>query len=131
MHSSVTKSKLVIIDPVHNKGIRLATGAFVTSRFQGLYAESGETAIAFSVVLLKLAAQHLHPSHDSVFYPTIHRRYQLNVTAARPVVMHIQQLLQRLRIRLPQIIPNRLFRISPWQIIRPTCDLDSSDTQKA
>lgn len=33
------------IDPVHNTGIRLATGAFRTSRLERLYVEVGETQL--------------------------------------------------------------------------------------
>jgi hypothetical protein len=36
VYGSATKSKLSIIDPVHNTGIRLATGAFRTSRLESL-----------------------------------------------------------------------------------------------
>lgn len=36
------KSKLSAINPVHNTEIRLATGAFRTSRLQSLHEESGE-----------------------------------------------------------------------------------------
>jgi hypothetical protein len=42
VYGSATKSKLSIIDPVHNTGIRLATGNFRTSHLESLYAESGE-----------------------------------------------------------------------------------------
>jgi hypothetical protein len=42
VYGSATKSKLSIIDTVHNMGIHIATGAFRASRLESLYAESGE-----------------------------------------------------------------------------------------
>lgn len=46
VYGSATKFKLSIIDSVHNKGIRLATGAFRTSRLRSLFVESGEPPLS-------------------------------------------------------------------------------------
>jgi hypothetical protein len=42
VYGSTTKSKLSMMDPIHNIGIHLATGTFHTSSLKSLYAESGE-----------------------------------------------------------------------------------------
>jgi hypothetical protein len=128
VYGSATKSKLSIIDPAHNTAIRLATGAFRTSRLESLYAESGDHPENFRRNLLlcgyaaKLTTQPHHPSYRAVFKPTLRNRYELNVTASRPVGVRFSKLLQLLNIRLPQIIPCKLSN-STMGIIRPTCNL--------
>jgi hypothetical protein len=118
-----------IIEPVHNMGIRLATGAFRTSRLESLYAESGEPPLSLRRNLLlcgyaaKLATQPRHSAYDAIFCPALCCRYELNTRAPRPADVRLHQLLQQLNIRLPHIIPCRLSRIPPWEIIRPTYDL--------
>ncbi|CAF3444092.1 unnamed protein product, partial [Rotaria socialis] len=42
IYSSATPSRLKMLDPIHNLGIRLVTGAFRSSPVVSLYAESGE-----------------------------------------------------------------------------------------
>ena len=42
VYSSVTKTKLSILDPIHNAGIRHASGAFKSSPVASLLVEAGE-----------------------------------------------------------------------------------------
>jgi hypothetical protein len=129
VYGSATKSKLSIINPIHNTGIRLATGVYRTSRLDSLYAECGEPPLNFRWNLLlcdyvsKLATQPHRPSHGAIFCPILRNRYELNITASRPVGVRFHQLLRQLDICLPNIIPFRFSRIAPWEITRPTCDL--------
>jgi hypothetical protein len=129
VYGSATKSNLSIINPIHNTGIRLATGACRTSRLESLYAESGEPPVNLRWNLLpcgyvsNLATQPHHPSHGAIFRPILRNRYELYITASRPVGVRFRQLLRQLDIYLPHIIPYRLSRIPPWEITRPTCDL--------
>ena len=45
IYDSAPKSTLKILDPVHNLGIRLSTGAFRTSRVESLYCEAEEPSL--------------------------------------------------------------------------------------
>jgi hypothetical protein len=62
------KSKLFIVDPVHNAGIRPATGAFHSSRVESLYVESAKPPLSVRRDLLlcsyvaRLATQFAHPA---------------------------------------------------------------------
>jgi hypothetical protein len=129
VYGSAIKSKLTTINPIHNTGIRLATGAYRTSRLENLYAESVEPPLNLRRNLLlcgyvsKLETQPHHPSHGPVFLPILRNRYEQNITASRSVGFRFHQLLRQLDICLPHIIPYRLSRIPPWEITRPTCDL--------
>ena len=42
VYSSATKAKLSILDPIHNSGIRLASGAFKSSPIASLLVDAGE-----------------------------------------------------------------------------------------
>jgi hypothetical protein len=59
VYGSATKSKLSMIDPVHNTGICLATGAFCTSQLESLYDESGDPPLSLqrSLVLCGYVAR--------------------------------------------------------------------------
>jgi ribonuclease HI len=110
-------------------GIRLATGAFRTSRLESLYAESGVPPLSLRMNLLlcgyaaKLATQPHHPAYGAIFRPAFCNRYELNTRVSRPVGVRFHQLLQELNIRLPHIYPCSLSRNPPWEIVGPTCDL--------
>jgi hypothetical protein len=129
VYFSATKSKLSIINPIHNTGIRLVTGAYRTSCLESLYAESGEPPLKLQRNLLlcgyvsKLATQPHHPSYGPVFHPVLSNRYELNITVSQPVGVRFHQLLRQLDIFLPHIIPYRLCRFPQWEITRLTCDL--------
>jgi hypothetical protein len=63
VYGFATKSKLSIINPIHNTGIHLATGAYCTNHLGSLYIRCGESPLDLQrnlllyVYLLKLAAQ--------------------------------------------------------------------------
>jgi hypothetical protein len=46
IYRSASQTKLSIIDSIHNTGIRLATGAFRTSRLESRFAEAGEPLLS-------------------------------------------------------------------------------------
>jgi hypothetical protein len=129
VYCSSTKSKLSIINPIHNTGICLATDAYRTSRLESLHAESGEPPLNLCRNLFlccyvsKLVTQPHHPLHGAILCPTLRNRYKLNITAFRPVGVRFHQLLRWLHICLPYIIPYRFSRIPSWKITRLTCDL--------
>jgi hypothetical protein len=84
---SARKSRLSVIDPVHNTGLRLATGAFRTSRMDSLYAESGEPLLTvrrnhlLCNYFARLATQCVHPSYRAVFRPSFRYRYYFLTSA--------------------------------------------------
>lgn len=78
----------------------------------------------------KLATQPHHSSHDAVFSPTFHSRYESNITTSQPVGVCFPHLIQWHNIRLLSIIPyglsdTYLQNLSTW-----TATSDSSDIQR-
>jgi ribonuclease HI len=123
------KFKLSLIDPVHNTGLRLTTGALSISRLQSLYAEAGEPPLNVRRKLLlcsyvaRLTTQPAHPTHRAAFRPSFHCRYDFLTSAPRHVGVRLQDLLQRLGIQLPHFIPHRLSPVPAWKSPQPVCDL--------
>jgi hypothetical protein len=78
MYASAMKSKPSTIDPVHNTGIHLTTGAFCTSWIESLYVESGEPSLSLKNLLCSYAAkleiQPDHPSYGAAFHPAYSNR---------------------------------------------------------
>ena len=86
VYSSASKSKLSILDAVHNAGMHLATGAFCTSHFSNTYVELWEWPLFLWRDLLlcsytaKLAVHPHHPSYSAVFRPSLHYRYEIIIS---------------------------------------------------
>jgi hypothetical protein len=66
-YSSTTKSKLSIIDPVHNTMIQLTTGAFHMSQLHSLDVDSGETSLSLQRYFFLWQSWQLSP----VIYPIL------------------------------------------------------------
>jgi len=97
VYSSVSKSKLCVLDPFHSAGICLATGA-CTSWLTRINAESGRSPLCFQRDLLpcsyaaSLAAHPHHLSHSEVFCPNICYRYEMDLRASQLVGICFQQI---------------------------------------
>jgi hypothetical protein len=129
VYGLISQTKLSIIDPVHNIGICLATGAFCTSRLESIYAKAGEPPLSFRWNLLlwnyaaKLNSQPSHPSFAAMFKPSLHHWYETNRTASWPVGVCLQQLLVSLNVNLPHTVPYRYTPTLPWLLTLPISDL--------
>lgn len=124
-NGSAMMSRLSVIDPVHKVGIRLATGAFHTSRLENLYIESGEPPVSVHRNhhlwnnVKRTATKPKHCTCTAVFYSTSCDRYEFLTSAPWPVGVCLQHL-QQLDIQLPHIISVRL---PFWVIIYLISDL--------
>jgi hypothetical protein len=128
VYCPASNSKLSIIDPDRNSGIRLATGGFPTSRIESLCVESGEPSLCLRRTLLlcsfaaKMAAQPNHPAYDVVFHVVYSNRYELQDTTPRPVGVRFKNPLQRFIIHLPHVVPVLPSSLQSWPLVRPACD---------
>ena len=75
IYGSPRKSYLQMLDPIHNKGLSLALGAFRTSPDASLYVEADEPSLysrrekLFLQYALRLAAHPSNPAHEVTFSP--------------------------------------------------------------
>jgi hypothetical protein len=118
LHHSVT-------DPTFNIGVLLATGTFLTSRFESLYVESAEPPLSCgansSIFRIRQRWQldkTIHLSLSSFIWST---STVTNSTLQHlKMCVHFQALLQRLHVRLPHISPVILSPFPPWHVW-PAC----------
>jgi hypothetical protein len=124
MYNSTAEFQLCVIDPVHNIGIRVATGALCINWLESLYVESGESPLSLqrNLILCSVWRRATHPSHPSysvVFHRTNCYRYELHITVPWLMGMRFMTSFSVLTYACCILVPldYRLF------IIQPTCDL--------
>jgi hypothetical protein len=89
----------------------------------------GRTPLSVLINLLlcnyvaKLATKPKHPTHASAFHPTSCDRYEFLTWDPRPVGVRLQNLLQRLGIKLPHTIRRRVPKVALWHVVHRACDL--------
>ena len=136
IYGAASASKLRLLDTVHHTGIRLATGAFRTSRVECLYADSGEPPLSVRRSLLlcsyaaRLAAHPGHPSFISVLRPDLAHRYLRNTTISRPSGIRFRELLATHALRMPVVERHSIGRVPPWQLQRAQFNLELSAHSK-
>ncbi|KAJ4447441.1 hypothetical protein ANN_09448 [Periplaneta americana] len=98
-----------MLDPIHHQGLRLATGAFRTSRIESLYCESGEPSLYQRRNMLlcsygvKLRAQPEHNTYKHFHSMALDFRYRRDPRRPRPAGVRFREGLSELDIRLPNI----------------------------
>lgn len=133
INGSVMKSRLSIIDPVHNTGICLKLAPSIPAGLRVYVWNQNPFCLWGNRLLSSYAAKlKAHPSHPScsvVFQPTNWHRFELHTTVPWPLEMHFHDLLHPLEISLPYIIPLRLMPSPLWHIKQTSVTFGSSDVQ--
>lgn len=136
IYGSANKSKLKMLDPIHHQGLRLATGAFRTSRIESLYCESGEPSLYQRRNMLlcsygvKLRAQPEHNTYKHFHSMALDFRYRRDPRRPRPAGVRFREGLSELDIRLPNIKVIEYPPTPPWIMNRPKFDLSLSQSLK-
>jgi hypothetical protein len=119
-YACATKSKLSLIELLHNAAVRLATAFCRPNRLGTLCMVSSEPSLSGHSNFLacncvaRLATQHKHPYTELCFIPPQTRGTNFsNQLLDLRVCVHLQGFLQRFSIELPQIISIRLPRVMP------------------
>jgi len=99
-YSSASRSKLSNLNPTHSAGIRLVNGAFRTSRFGSIRAESGGTC--FSAITWP-GSRHILTTSPTVPYSVRHR-YEMTSGHTLPAIFFF---LESLRVTLSWVVPYR------------------------
>jgi exonuclease III/ribonuclease HI len=137
VYASARKSYIGILDPVHNAGIRLCTGAFRTSPVPSLYCESGEAPLTtrrdylLGSYISKLRGMSKHPTFQTVFRPSYQPIYNTRQKATRPVGIRAKELVETLEMDLPPVLPVGTSRVAPWSFPKPTCLMQLAQHPKA
>ena len=99
VYGSARKSYLQMLDPVHNKGLRLSLGAFRTSPVESLYVDAHEPYLGARRAKLslqyafKIRPLPKHPTHDAVFDNKYMKLFDARPNAIRTFGLRIKQFL--------------------------------------
>ena len=137
VYGSARHSYLKRLDPVHNLGLRLSTGAYRTSPINSLYVETNEppltdrrTMLTYSYVL-KIRSMPNHLCHPIVNQCPSRTLFISKPQTIRPLLLRVEEKCQELNIQdtLPKIAhrPNAL---PPWYCLPSVCDFTLTQFQK-
>lgn len=96
-YTSANKTDLALLNPLHNLGIRLATGAFRTSPSDSIIAESGQLPLQYMyardlvMFLLKVKSQPNHPLQRYLAQSNILNYLYKNIRSKRGILREIEE----------------------------------------
>jgi len=134
-YSSARKTRLHEIDRIYNTAIKMATGAFRTSKTSNLYWEAG-------IIKPELRRQYLtltymdslwtkktHFLNDVLFRPTLREEYHRLQSRIRPLSIRYQDL--KSRNEMPEVFPLTSPNIPPWTISKPSVNMTFRNMKKS
>jgi len=137
IYGSARKSYLKQLQTIHHQGLRLALGAFRTSPVPSLYVEADETSLSERQIKLslqyitKLKSNPSNPAYNCVFHPEYTALYERKPKAIPPLGIRIQEHIVPANIKLENIKISKLLNFPPWQMVKPTVNLDLAEYPKS
>ena len=125
-----------MLDTVHHQGLRLASGAFRTSRVSSLYVEADEQSLWLRREKLSLqyairrAANPSNPAFEVTFSPQFQEYYERKSNAIKPFGLRIAPLLVSSNINTKNI-QKHSSDIPSWCITKPTVLFDLHNSKKS
>ena len=122
VYSSATKAKLSILDPIHNAGIELTSGAFKSSPIASLLVDAGELPLdsCHQILLIRYwyRIQRLPDSltYSCVFNEIFFSYYNNHPRFPTPFGLRISKLLDELSIPKVKIWSYKSSVIPPWNL---------------
>lgn len=136
VYGSAKASALKMLDPIHNQGLRLATGAFRTSPIASLYAEANEYslekrrfALGF-MYSLRVRSVPLHPALESVEKIKFERTFQNKPSIVPPFALRHAKAAEY--FDLDPKLPVTKYRSSaaPWEYSFINCNFTLTNHRK-
>jgi ribonuclease HI len=118
-YSSARYSILKKLDPLHNQGIRLALGAFKSSRIENLLCEAGMTSLEQRRKLLstetavKITSNTKNPLKNMILNSTDYHTF-IGPRTTKPFYIRAQDSSATLDINLAEVWENSLQQQAPW-----------------
>ena len=137
IYGSARKSYLKQLDTIHHQGLRLALGAFRTSPVPSLYVEADEPSLSERQIKLslqyitKLKANLSNPAYNCVFHPEYSTLYEQKPSAIAPLGIRMMEHMVPANINISNIKTNKLLNFPPWQMVKPTVNLDLTKFAKS
>ncbi|KAK7867868.1 hypothetical protein R5R35_008617 [Gryllus longicercus] len=136
VYSSARKSSLRKLDPVHNAGLRYASGAFRTSPSSSLYCETSTMSLHHrrQTMLLnyrsKLLSLPKHLNHSLMTRPKLVNIYDRRPSATRPANIRAIEIEKSYNIVLPPVLKYEPYEIPVWMLKMPEVRLDTTSVKK-
>ena len=137
IYGSARGSYLNRLDPVHNKGLRLATGAYRTSPIPSLYSESNEPSLEYRrTQLMSTYVLRVCSSPDHICYNIITRsdqrlHYRNKPNAIRPLILRFEEIFHALNVPNEALsVARRPARLAPWHDFSKYLDFSLTHIKK-
>ena len=114
-----------MLDPIHNRGLRLALGAIRTSPDVSLYVEADEPSLYSRREKLslqfatRLAAKQSNPAHEVTYPPNYVDLYEHKPKAIKPFGIRISPLLESANIKPQNVEKHFTPNIPAWCVKQP------------
>ena len=121
VYSSATKSRLESLNPVHNAGIRVSTGAFKSSPIISLLVDAGEIPLEMirqsSMIKYWIRLQRLPDSLTfNVIFKNSFSCFYNKISYPKPYGLRIREILEDLQIPKGKILPIKYSAFPPWKM---------------
>ena len=119
IYASAKPNILATLDPVHNLGIRLCTGAFRSSPVISLYADAGEPSLSHrrQQLLLQFYARSQQLPESIIYkYVQPQTRNLDHPNHSKPINIEISEALSRLNINKLPVIPFTFRNEAKWTL---------------
>ncbi len=137
VYGETFKSYAKMIDPIHNKGLRICTGAFRSSPVCSLYVEANEPPLYIRRIKLslqyanQLMSNEKNPAYHTVFTPNCSDHFERNGRAIKPLGIRLEEHLENIGFDVDDIEQFAYSRVPPWKFIVPDTCFSLSQYKKA
>ena len=126
-----------MLDPIHNKGLRLCLGAFRTSPVDSLYVEANEPPLHIRRIKLalqysnQLMSNESNPAYSCVFSPSYTELFDRKPRSIKPIGMRLKEHIDNVGFDPEDIEQFAYSRVPPWKYIMPNTCFDLSRYKKS
>ena len=122
VYSSATKATLSLLDPIHNAGIRLASGAFKSSPIPSLLVDASEVPLGLHRQSLLVRYWHRIQripkslTCEAVFSKRFYNFYDNHPRFPKPFGYRVFKLLEEIGVPKVKILPHKYSVVPPWKL---------------
>ena len=131
------QSYVKMLDPIHNKGLRLCLGAFRASPVDSLYVEANEPPLHIRRIKLalqysnQLMSNESNPAYSCVFSPSYTELFDRKPRSIKPIGMRLREHIDNVGFDPEDIEQFVYSRVPPWKYIMPITCFDLSQHKKS
>ena len=130
IYNSAKPQILEIISPIHNAGLRIASGAFVSSPISSILCETDEYPLDVRrkqlslVYATAIASTKPNPTYEDIFLGKYQDEYEKRPNSTVPIYVRIKTYLLETNFEIPAVAPRRPYNFPYWEFSLPTIITD-------